>query len=126
VKQIFVIAVGGALGAVCRFLVSEFVQKRSTNDFPFGTLAVNVSGCLIIGFLLQLGHQSDWFSPTMRALLVTGFLGAMTTFSTFGHDTIQCAESGLTIAALNVASNVVLGIGAVLLGITIARVFGAA
>lgn len=123
-KQILVIAIGGALGAVCRFFITVAVQKRSNSEFPFGTLVVNVCGCLLIGFLLQFGNQNEWFSPTARALCVTGFLGAMTTFSAFGYDTIRCAESGLTVAALNIGANVALGIGAVLLGITIARVFG--
>lgn len=124
VKQIAVIAIGGAIGAVCRFLVSGYIQNRANSEFPFGTLSVNVSGCLLIGFLMQLSHQNDFLSPSLQALVVTGFLGALTTFSTFGHDTIHCAEFGLPFAVLNIMANVVFGIGAVLFGIMIAHVFG--
>ncbi len=123
-KQLMYIAIGGAFGAVCRFVVSEATQKRWAGGFPVGTLTVNVVGCFLIGFLLQLGSQSEWLSPSLRALLVTGFLGALTTFSTFGYDTVRCADTQMTNALLNVGAHVVFGLAAVVFGITIARCCG--
>ncbi|MFC1757695.1 fluoride efflux transporter CrcB [Planctomycetota bacterium] len=125
-KQLLFIAMGGAFGAVSRFIISEATQRRWAGDFPIGTLTVNLIGCFLIGLVLQLGSQAEWLSPSLRALLVTGFLGALTTFSTFGHDTIRCAESSLTHALLNIGLQVVLGLAAVVLGITVARFYNPA
>lgn len=124
-KQVFMIAIGGAVGAVCRFAISEATQKRWASDFPIGTLTVNLIGCFLIGLILQLGSQADWLSPALRSLLVTGFLGALTTFSTFGHDTVRCADGNLTHSLLNIGLHVVLGVSAVIIGITVARCFAA-
>ena len=125
-KQVFMIAIGGAVGAVCRFVISEATQKRWATEFPIGTLTVNLIGCFLIGLLLQLGSQADWLSPSLRSLLVTGFLGALTTFSTFGHDTVRCADGNLAHSLLNIGLHVVLGVSAVIIGITVARVFAGA
>ena len=123
VKQLFFIAAGGAIGAVGRFLINDLIHKKLEGEFPYGTLTVNVVGCFLIGLLLQIETQSQWLTPSHRALLVTGFLGALTTFSTFGHDTLRCANSNLTLAMLNIGSNVLFGILAVGFGIITARFF---
>ncbi|MCA9214073.1 MAG: fluoride efflux transporter CrcB [Planctomycetales bacterium] len=123
-KHIFFIAIGGAFGAVGRFLATEFVQRKVAIGFPIGTLTVNVVGCFLIGLLLQFENQSQWLTSSHRTLLVTGFLGAFTTFSTFGHDTVRYAQASLPLAVLNIGTNVILGIAAVAFGIICARILG--
>ncbi len=112
------IGLGGGLGAILRYVVGGLVQQ-STNSasFPYGTLAVNVAGCLLIGLLGQLGEARGLFTPEGRLLVFTGLLGGFTTFSSFGFETLELARAGLNIPALgNVAANVLLGLGAVWAG----------
>jgi fluoride exporter len=111
------VAIGGAAGSVARYLLSGALQERTSSFFPVGTLAVNVSGCLAIGFLMRLVLDTGEFSPTLRALLTTGFCGGFTTFSAFAWETIGAAEEGAWRRAVAYAGgSVVLGIGAVWLG----------
>lgn len=116
--RIVLIGVGGAVGSICRYLVSGFVQDRSGSiSFPFGTLAVNVLGCLFIGILSELAASRGLLSPEARALLIVGLLGGFTTFSTFGNETAALWRDGEnTFALANVAASLVLGLGAVQLG----------
>jgi CrcB protein len=111
------VAIGGAAGSVARYLLSGALQERSGSLFPIGTLVVNVSGCLAIGFLMRLVLGTGQFSPAVRALLTTGFCGGFTTFSTFAWETIGAVEEGAwRRAAAYSAGSVVLGLGAVWLG----------
>ena len=111
------VAIGGAAGSVARYLLSNALQERSGTLFPVGTLVVNVTGCLAIGFLMRLVLDTGEFSPTARALLTTGFCGGFTTFSTFAWETIGAVEEGAWRRALAYSgSSVVLGLAAVLLG----------
>ena len=85
--------------------------------FPWGTLVVNVLGCLVIGVLMELAREEEYLSGNARLLLVTGLLGSLTTFSTFGYETILLmAENKLPLAFLNVALNVVVGCAAIFAG----------
>jgi CrcB protein len=88
------------------------VQSRSASLFPFGTLAVNVLGCLLIGALMALAVERESLSPNLRLLLVTGVLGGFTTFSAFGYETLALAmiERQPLLALANVATEVVLGL----------------
>jgi len=121
---IFAVGAGGFLGAISRFLLSIGVQKLTGSSFPYGTLTVNVLGSFIIGFLFLYFEQT--VSPAQKALLITGFLGALTTFSTFSLETVLMLQNSLYIKALtNVSLNAALSIGATLLGmIVFRRIYG--
>ncbi len=100
------IGIGGFFGAVFRFLISTFVQKISFSFFPVGTLSVNVLGSFIIGFLALYFEQM--VSPNYKALFITGFLGALTTFSTFSLETVSMLQSSEYMKAiLNISLNVI-------------------
>jgi len=99
------VGLGGFLGAISRFLISGFVQKLLGTTFPFGTLSVNVIGSFFIGFLVALFENV--ISPEWKAFFITGFLGALTTFSTFSLETVILIQEGLyERALLNVVLNV--------------------
>ena len=118
----------GAVGAVSRYLMSGWAAYWFGEGFPYGTLLVNVLGCFLLGVLFHLGMTTDLFTKETREALAFGFLGGLTTFSTFGLETYRRLEDGTwLLAAGNVAANVVVGLIAVWAGITLARaVFGGA
>jgi CrcB protein len=87
------IALGGALGSLLRYSFGGAVQRLSASGFPTGTLFVNVSGCFIIGILVRQ-FMNMQLSPELRALLIVGFCGGFTTFSTFSAETIGLIEGG--------------------------------
>lgn len=120
--NILLVAVGGAVGSVSRYLLGTWVQSASKSlDFPFGTLTVNLIGCFVIGFLSQLAEARGVFTSETRALVFVGVLGGFTTFSSFGNDTINLLRDGETLNALaNVGANVILGLALVWLGRTVA------
>ena len=122
--KLCIIGGGGFTGAVLRYLVSGWVQFRSGSIlFPFGTMAVNLLGCLVIGLLTFLVENRSMFSPEMRSFLLIGLLGAFTTFSTFGNETLALIrDSRLDLAALNVIVQVTAGVGMVWLGRVLAAI----
>jgi CrcB protein len=87
------IAVGGAAGSLLRYLIGGAVQRMSAGGFPIGTMFVNVSGCFLIGILLRQFLNMQ-VSPELRALLIVGFCGGFTTFSTFSAETLGLIEGG--------------------------------
>jgi len=90
--------------------------------FPIGTLVVNVIGCCLLGFVAQFGIESTSLSKETREVIGVGFLGGLTTFSTFGCETFRRLQEGLWgVAAGNVAANLIAGLLAVWLGATVAR-----
>ena len=119
---ISVVALGGALGSVARYLLGTWIQSASRSiDFPFGTLTVNLIGCFVIGLLSQLAETRGAFTPETRGLVFIGVLGGFTTFSSFGNDTLNLFRDGETVNALvNVGTNVILGLALVWLGRTVA------
>jgi len=115
--QLLVVGCGGFFGAVARFSLSGYVNRRLGDGFPGGTLCVNVLGCFLIGALMVFVAQRASLSPEIRLFLSIGFLGSLTTFSTFGMESVGMLRAGdLRSMALNVALNVVLGLLAVLAG----------
>ena len=118
---ILLVAAGGALGAVARFLVAGAVAQRLGAQWPWATLVINLSGCLLIS--LFLGASSGWLAtPAFRYLLPIGFVGAYTTFSTYEFETLRLFQLGQAPGALvYVAASNLLGFGAVLLGAWVAR-----
>ena len=125
--KILWVGLGGFLGSIGRYLLSEYVQYlvRGT-EFPYGTLAVNLIGCLGIGFLAQWVGTRGFLSPEIRLFVFMGLLGGFTTFSTFSYETMNLWQAGDSAAALaNIALHVVLGLGAAWLGHVIAyRIWG--
>lgn len=119
--KLLLVGIGGAVGSVLRFLVSGWVQSASGSvSFPFGTLAVNVTGCFVIGILSYLADVRGVLTPEMRALLMIGVLGGFTTFSTFGNETMALVRDGeMGYAFANIALSLVLGLGAVYVGRTL-------
>ena len=91
---ILMLAVFGVLGTLARYGLQGWVQDRSGAFFPVGTLAVNLLGCLLIGAVNRLALAHLWFPPEWRIALTIGFLGAFTTFSTFGWETFRMLEDG--------------------------------
>jgi fluoride exporter len=105
---VLLVAVGAALGAPLRYLTDRAVQARCGPAFPWGTLTVNVAGSFLLGLLVTLPAH-----PAVTALVGTGFCGALTTYSTFGYETLALLRRGARRAALaNVAASVVGGLGA--------------
>jgi fluoride exporter len=116
-KYLLVLAGGGA-GALLRYVASVAIMERFGGRFPLGTLIVNVSGCFLIGFLMPLLTGRLQVSPLWRLLLITGFLGGYTTFSSFEWETLEAARnSGRWLALANVMMSVALGYAAVWLGV---------
>lgn len=114
------IGLGGFVGAIMRYALSNFVQSWSNfSQFPLGTLIVNLIGCLLIGALAQLAESRDIFTPEISSLVFLGFLGAFTTFSTFSSDSLNLIRNGQSLLSyLNIGASVVLGLAAVWLGRT--------
>lgn len=117
---VLLVAVGGAAGAVLRFLVDAGVQRRHGSGFPVGTLVVNVIGSLLLGFLAGAALVGVHV-PVLRSLLGVGLCGALTTYSTFGHETVRMLLDGAYPRALtNIAVTVLSGLGAGVLGAVLA------
>jgi CrcB protein len=113
---VLLVAAGAAVGAPLRYLLDRAVQARHDSAFPWGTLTVNVLGCLVLGVLVGLP-----LSGPLSALLGVGFCGALTTYSTFGYETVRLLQNRThLLAVLNVVVSLVAGLGAAYLGITVA------
>ena len=116
--RIFLIAVFGAIGTLARYGLQGIVQQRTAAVFPTGTLAVNLSGCLLLGFLGQLTLNRMVVSPEMRVAMTIGFFGGFTTFSTFSWETIKMFEDGEWLwGGAYVLASVGIGLAFTLLGI---------
>lgn len=110
------IALGGALGAVSRYWVSSTIYQWLGTDFPYGTLMVNVSGSMVMGFLAVLLTEKMSLPEEVRFALMVGFLGSYTTFSTFALDGLQWLHNG---AVVKVAAYIVISVFGSLLGVWI-------
>ena len=119
---LLLIAIGGGLGAVCRYLSGIAASNILGDGFPYGTLVVNAAGCLAAGIVWSALVQSGTSQPKAVSLVMTGFLGGYTTFSAFSVDIWQLFNSGRVMASLfYAAGSVVLSMAALLAGIIIAR-----
>lgn len=115
--KILLIGAGGFIGAVGRYGLSGVVHRFVDGLFPVGTLFVNTLGCLVIGALMCLVEERQFFAPETRTFLMIGVLGSFTTLSTVGYETFEFMRSGeYWLAGVNAAANLGLGIAAVALG----------
>jgi fluoride exporter len=115
---IFLVMAGGSLGALARYGTTVMTMKYFGIRFPYGTLIVNLTGCFLIGVCFALVDKTNWLSPAARLFLMTGFLGALTTFSTYAIETVLSLQSGtISIAIFNFLLNNMLGLTLVLSGI---------
>ena len=123
IPQLIAIAVGGGAGAICRHLVNLGCSRWLGSHFAFGTMAVNVLGCFLLGLLvaLRMGDSPRWDDLTHSALTI-GFLGALTTFSTFGFETTRFFENAQHhLGFFNIAGNMLFGLAAVFGGLQLGR-----
>jgi CrcB protein len=122
--KILLIGLGGFLGSISRYLVGGLVHKVFPfTVFPYGTLVVNVLGCLLIGFTVGLVEIRQMFRPEIRLFLLIGVLGGFTTFSTFSYETFALARDGETVrAGMNVFLHIAVGFGAVWFGNILSRI----
>jgi fluoride exporter len=118
--SVLLVLLGGAIGAPLRYLADRTIQARHDSVFPWGTLAVNVAGSFLLG-LLYRGLAADGVSPDLLALLGTGFCGALTTYSTFGYETVRLlAERSRFYALANAVASIVAGLGSAFTGAAVA------
>lgn len=116
---ILLVGCGGFVGAVARYLLGRLL---AVDGLPLATLCINLAGCLIIGLLMGLSQRHEWVSPAVMALLVTGFCGSFTTFSTFANELwVAGNNQQWLVAALYLLVSVAGGFGMVILGRTLAR-----
>ena len=114
--------IAAAIGAPARYVLDGYVQDRTDGAFPWGTFAVNSSGCLLLGLLTGWGLYHD-LDSTARTMFGTGGIGAYTTFSTFSFETVRLAEEGATNEALrNTIANLVVGLAAASAGLAVMAV----
>jgi fluoride exporter len=117
---LLLVALGAAVGAPLRYLADRFIQARHDTIFPWGTFAVNVAGSLILGLVMGSAAAGS-LDPMIVTVVGPGFCGALTTYSTFGYETLRLAEDGSRfLAAANVALNLLAGLGAAFIGVAIA------
>ena len=121
-RELLIVGVAGAAGAITRYTVSGWVYELAGTRLPWGTLTVNVIGCFLLGLLMHISLATTIVPPAWRLALATGFLGALTTFSTFSYETLREFERGdWGAAGTNIVLNLALGLPATWLGLVLAR-----
>ena len=123
--KILYVGLGGFLGAIARYSIGGFLHKIWNQSlFPIGTLTVNLLGCILIGFLSGLTISKQLFSPEARLFFLVGFLGSLTTFSTFAYETFALTlDADFGKALLNIGLQILLGLFAVWIGYDVAKLF---
>jgi fluoride exporter len=120
--KIFIIGLGGFIGAILRYGISGWVHRLLGSGMPYGTLAVNIFGSFILGFFLFMAEGRFAISPMLRNFLAIGLLGALTTFSTFSYETFMLLQENLYMqVTVNIFLNIFLTLVAVWAGMTLAR-----
>lgn len=126
-RNLLLVGSGGFLGSIARYVLGGFVlHSTGAARFPYGTLVVNVTGCLAIGLIAGLAERASLFTPATRLFLMTGFLGGYTTFSAFAYETVFLAREHAWASALaHVVAQIVLGLLGVVAGYRVAVLLGA-
>jgi CrcB protein len=122
-KILLAIGSGSFIGGILRYLLSQFIQTKVLSSFPFGTLVVNVLGCLLIGVVYGISDRGQ-LSPEVRLFLATGILGGFTTFSAFSNETVAMLRDGqFGFAGAYIFASIGIGIMATFIGIMITKIF---
>jgi CrcB protein len=122
--NLILVFVGGGIGATARYGLQGMVYRVTGADFPYGTLVVNVFGSFLIGFLMASFEERFLVNPSLRVFLTIGILGGFTTFSSFSFETMALLRDGsYGLGLLNIASSVVVCLGATWLGIVMSKLF---
>jgi fluoride exporter len=122
VRVPLLVALGGAIGSVARYLLAGAVHRVASPYFPYGTFVVNVVGCFVFGVIFAISEERSSLGPGLRAFLLIGVLGGFTTFSSFTFETFQLARDGETmLAAANAVGQVAVGLASFWAGATIVR-----
>ncbi len=120
--NLVLIAMGGALGAVSRFLVGNVVSKLTHSSLPWGTFSINILGCLFMGFLMTVIMERELLPAAWRLFLCVGFLGGFTTFSSFGYEALMLLMEGALVQSFAYAAgSVLLGLASAYIGVVLAR-----
>lgn len=116
-QRILYVGVGGFIGAVLRYIISVNSSKLFGTQFPYGTLIVNIAGGILIGIIMELSLTTKFISPDLKLFLTTGFLGGLTTFSTFSYETVTMFANGnYILSVLNAFLNLFLSLLGVVIG----------
>lgn len=120
--QVLSVAVGGALGAVSRYFLGNFISRIIGSALPYGTFVINIVGCFFMGLIMTMIIERGMLSVAWRLFLCVGFLGGFTTFSSFGYETlVLLQEERFASAMLYVGGSVFCGLAAATVGVTLAR-----
>jgi CrcB protein len=121
-RILLIIGTGGFLGSIARYLSQQAISKILPNIFPYGTLAVNIAGCFLIGIIYALADRGNAITPEWRFFLTTGFCGGFTTFSTFSYESYNLIrDEQYLFLSLYIGISVIIGILATFLGIILIR-----
>ena len=122
IRTLILVALGGGIGSMLRYLTTIIIQKYYAAVFPLATLAANIIGCLAVGIIMGLLQKNQLENSTMRWLLVTGFCGGYTTFSAFGYENITMMQNGqFGTAFFYIASSIIIGLLAVFAGLLLVK-----
>lgn len=122
IRNILLVALGGGLGSVARYLVSRWAQGSILSAFPWGTMIVNIAGCVLIGFFCGLFDQGVLRSTSVKLFLTVGFCGGFTTFSTFMNENLLLLRSdSILLAAIYTGASVAIGLLGVYAGLKLAQ-----
>ena len=115
--KVFLVGIGGFIGASSRYLMTIVISRFISSTFPYGTLLCNIIGAFLIGIFMAISSTYNWMSNEVRLFLTTGILGGLTTFSTFSYETISLFETGEYImATINIIGSIILCLGFAALG----------
>ena len=121
-REVIFVAVAGALGALSRWGITELARRLLGDAFPYGTFAANVLGCLLLGLFMGWAQSHPGIPKALQTALTVGFLGALTTFSTFSYETVQAFSAGRVWAAtINVVASLIVGLAACAAGLALSR-----
>jgi CrcB protein len=123
IRSLLLVGSGGFLGSISRYLVSKFMQSTFPSAFPYGTFAVNIAGCFLIGLIYGISEKSSLITSGWRLFLAVGFCGGFTTFSTFASENLALLRDGEFFNFFLYAGlSVLLGLAATFLGVLITRI----